>query len=266
MPIDQALLTNSINTLTDRDPRGDLEGTLQQAVAAVKQLFAADAAGVMLVDADGALRSTSASDQRAEAVEDSQEIYAAGPCRAAFISRRPAAMYDATLELRWGQIALAFVELQIRSGLSVPVELGGGPIGTLDIYAAAPRGWDQTDASALQAYARGVASMLGRADEAKLTGRLAARLQIALDSRGLIEQGKGTLMEPERQEGQDAFTSLSLWAAAKSSGRKVAEVAREVVASLPLPYGRAKPAGDRAADKARSATSADPSGGSGLLR
>jgi GAF domain-containing protein len=254
MPIDQPLLASSINTLTDRDPKGDLEGTLQQAVAAVKQLFAADAAGVMLADADGALRSTIASDQRAEAVEDSQEIYAAGPCRAAFISGRPAAMYDATLELRWGQIALAFVELQIRSGLSVAVELGGGPIGTLDIYAAAPRGWDQTDASALQAYARGVASMLGRAAEAKLTGRLAVRLQIALDSRGLIEQGKGTLMERERQDGQDAFTALSLWTAARSSGRKVAEVAREVVASLPLPYGRAKLAGDRAADKARSAT------------
>ena len=77
MPIDQALLTNSINTLTDRGSERDLEGTLQQAVVAVKQLFAADAAGVMLVDADGALRSTSASDQRAEAVEDSQEIYAA---------------------------------------------------------------------------------------------------------------------------------------------------------------------------------------------
>jgi hypothetical protein len=41
-------------------------------------------------------------------------------------------MHDATLEPRWGEITLAFVEQQIRSGLSVPVELGGGPIGTPD--------------------------------------------------------------------------------------------------------------------------------------
>jgi GAF domain-containing protein len=168
MPIDPALLISSIDTLTDRDPNGSLEDSLQHAVAAAKQIFTADAAGIMLADADGDLRWVSASDQRAEAVEDFQESFAAGPCRAAFLSGRPAAMYDATLELRWGEIALAFVELQIRSGLSVPVELGGGRIGTLDIYGAAPRGWDQTDASALQAYARGVASLLGRAAEAKL--------------------------------------------------------------------------------------------------
>jgi len=37
------------------------------------------------------------------------------------------------MERRWGEIALTFVEVQIRSGLSVPVELGGGPIGPLDV-------------------------------------------------------------------------------------------------------------------------------------
>ena len=49
------------------------------------------------------------------------------------------------------------VELQIRSGLSVPVQLGGGPNGTQDVYAAAPGGWDQTEVSALQTYAGVVA-------------------------------------------------------------------------------------------------------------
>jgi GAF domain-containing protein len=39
-----------------------------------------------------------------------------------------------------GEITLVFVEVQIRSALNVPVELGGGPIGTLDVYAAEPRG------------------------------------------------------------------------------------------------------------------------------
>ncbi|MDF2745250.1 MAG: hypothetical protein K0S88_6628 [Actinomycetia bacterium] len=53
-------------------------------------------------------------------------------------------MHDAKLDRRWGEIALVFVEVQIRSGLSVPVDLGGGPIGTLDVYAADPRGWDDS--------------------------------------------------------------------------------------------------------------------------
>jgi hypothetical protein len=97
MPIDPSMLAKSIGTLTDLHPDQDLPATLQQAVIAAKQLFEADAAGVMLVDLDG------------------------------------------TLERRWGEIALVFVEVHIRSGLSVPVDLGGGPIGTLDVYVAAPR-------------------------------------------------------------------------------------------------------------------------------
>jgi GAF domain-containing protein len=144
MPIDPALLAMSIATLTELDPQRDLAATLQQAVVAAKQLFAVDAAGIMFADADadadGKLRWASASDPLAQTLEDNQEVFAAGPCLQAFTSGRPAVMHDATLEPRWGEITLAFVALEIRSGLSVPVQLGGGPIGTLDVYAVAPGG------------------------------------------------------------------------------------------------------------------------------
>jgi GAF domain-containing protein len=65
-------------------------------------------------------------------------------------------MHDATLERRWGEIALTLVEVQIRSGLSVPLELSGGPIGTRDVYTVDPRDWHDTEVSARQAYAGGV--------------------------------------------------------------------------------------------------------------
>jgi GAF domain-containing protein len=140
MPIDPALLARSIATLTDLDPARNLASTLEQAIVAAKQLFQVDAAGIMIADAAGKLRWACASDPHAQILEDNQEAFAAGPCIEAFTSGRPAVMRDATLEPRWGEITLAFVELEIRSGLSVPVELGGGPIGTLDVYAVAPGG------------------------------------------------------------------------------------------------------------------------------
>ena len=143
------------------------------------------------------------------------------------------------LERRWGEIALTFVEVQIRSGLSVPVELGGGPIGTLDVYVADPRGWDPSEVAALQAYAALVGTLLAAASKAELSGALADQLQTALDSRGLIERAKGALMERERLDDQEAFTHLRR--AARSSGRKLTEVAREVAAGKPLPRGRARP-------------------------
>jgi GAF domain-containing protein len=239
MPIDPAMLAKSIGTLTDLQPQQDLVLTLQQAVLAAKQLFAADAAGVMLVDLDGSLRWASATDQRAQTLEDNQEVFAAGPCAQAFTTGKPAVMHDATLERRWGEIALTFVEVQIRSGLSVPVELGGGPIGTLDVYAVDPRGWDPSEVAALQAYAAVVGSLLAAAAKAELKGTLADQLQTALESRGLIERAKGALMERERLDDQEAFTHLRR--AARSSGRKLTEVAEEVAAGQPLPRGRTRP-------------------------
>src|SRR5215207_8780366 len=202
MPIDPAVLAKSLSTLNDLDPTRDLPATMRQAVLAAKQLFDAQAAGTMLADDDGQLRWASASDQRAQTLEDNQEIFAAGPCAQAYTTGKPAVMHDATLERRWGEIALTFVEVQIRSGLSVPVELGGGPIGTLDVYAVDPRGWDPSEVSALQAYAALVGTLLAAAAKAELSGALADQLQTALDSRGVIERAKGALMERERLDDQ----------------------------------------------------------------
>jgi GAF domain-containing protein len=233
------MLAKSIGTLTDLHPEQDLVATLHQAVIAAKQLFDADAAGVMLADLDGRLRWASASDERAQVLEDNQAVFAAGPCAQAFSTGRPAVMHDATMERRWGEITLTMVEVHIRSGLSVPVDLGGGPIGTLDVYAADPRGWDQSEVTALQAYAGVVASLLSAAANAQLKGALAEQLQTALNSRGLIERAKGALMERERLDDQEAFTHLRR--AARSSGRKLSEVAGEVAAGQPLPRGRTRP-------------------------
>jgi len=239
MPIDPAMLAKSIATLTDLDPERDLAATLDQAVVAAKQLFAVDAAGIMLVDADGKLRWASASDPLAQTLEDNQETFAAGPCLQAFTSGRPAVIHDATLEPHWGEITLAFVELQIQSGLSVPVELGGGPIGTLDVYAAAPGGWDQTEISALQTYAGLVATLLGTAAKAQATGRLAEQLQVALAARRLIDQSKDTLVERERLDDQQAF--IDLRQATKSSRRAPPEVTGDAATDLALLNGPVEP-------------------------
>ena len=241
MPIDPALLAKSIATLTDLDPQRDLAATLEQAVVAAKQLFVVDAAGIMLADANGKLRWASASEPLAQTLEDNQETFAAGPCLQAFTSGRPAVICDATLEPRWGEITLAFVELQIRSGLSVPVQLGGGPIGTLDVYAAAPGGWDATEVSALQTYAGLVATLLGTAATAEHSGRLAEQLRVALDARRLIDQARGALVDRERLDDQQAF--IDLRQAAKSSRHAPPEVAGDAADVLALPNGHLKPAG-----------------------
>jgi hypothetical protein len=137
--------------------------------------------------------------------------------------------------LRWASASDGVVET--RSGdLSVPVQVGGGPVGTLVAYLTAPREWDDSEAAALQAYAGLVASVLAAAVTARVGGRLADQLQGALEHRRLVEQAVEILVD---REGLDAQAALEwLGAAAKSSGRAMVEVARAVIGGAPLPSDR----------------------------
>jgi GAF domain-containing protein len=233
MPIDPTDLAKSIGALGTLDPEPGLAPALQQLTDAAKQLFRADGAGLMLIDAEGVLRWASASDQTAQTVEDGQERLAQGPCAVAFSQRLPAAIRNISLEPEWQEFTQVLVSEGICAALSVPVELDGGIIGTLDIYADKARDWDPSEVAALQAYAGLVASLLSAAVTAQVKGRLAEQLQAALEHRWLIEQAKGVLMGREDLDAQTAFERLR--GAARSSTRRLADVARDVTTGQPLP-------------------------------
>ena len=244
MPIDPTDLAKSIGALGSLDPGRGLAPTLQQIADAAKQLFSADGAGLMLVDADGALRWASASDQTAQSLEGGQERLAQGPCAVAFSQRLPAAIRDLNAEPDWQEFTQVLVGEGICAALSVPVELDGGVIGTLDIYAREPRDWDPSEVAALQAYAGLVASLLMAAVAAQAKGRLADQLQAALEHRWLIEQAKGVVMGREHVDAQTAFERLR--GAARSSTRRLADVAKDVTQGQKLPADRRKLARGRA--------------------
>ena len=244
MPIDPSNLAKSIGTLDSLNPERGLAPTLQQVTDSARQLFSADAAGLMLVDADGQLRWASASDQTAQTLEDEQERLAQGPCAVAFSQRLPAAIRNIKLEPDWQEFTQVLVSEGICAALSVPVELDGGVIGTLGIYTGQPRDWDPSEVAALQAYAGLVASLLSAAVTAQVKGRLADQLQAALEHRWLIEQAKGVIMGREQLDAQTAFERLR--GAARSSTRRLADVAKDVTEGQKLPTDRRKLARARA--------------------
>jgi ANTAR domain len=137
--------------------------------------------------------------------------------------------------LRWAG-ASDQVREAVAGDLSVPVQVGGGPVGTLDGYVVPSRAWDDSAAAALQAYAGLVASLLEAAVTARQTGRLADQLQAALEYRSLLEQAVEILADREGLDAAAAFEWLGT--AAKSSGRAVVEVARAVIGGAPFPSDR----------------------------
>src|ERR671918_441970 len=144
-------------------------------------------------------------------------------------------LIDQAGALRWASGSDRVVEA--RSGdLSVPVQVGGGPVGTLDVYVTGPRDWDDSEAAALQAYAGLVTSLLVAAVTARVTGRLADQLQRALEHRSVIDQAVAILVDREDLDGPAALEWLGT--AARASGRPLVQMARAVVGGAPLPSDR----------------------------
>jgi GAF domain-containing protein len=125
---------------------------------------------------------------------------------------------------------------EMRAGLSVPVQLEGGPIGSLDLYSAEPRDWDQGEISAAQVYAALAATLLSQAAAAQVKGRLADQLQVAFEHRTRIERAKGMLMLQEGIDDAAAFERLRT--AARSSQRPLIEVVNEVLGGQRIPRPR----------------------------
>jgi hypothetical protein len=144
-------------------------------------------------------------------------------------------LVDQTGALRWASASGPGGD-GVAGDLSVPVEVGGGPVGTLEVSVTAPRGWDESAAAALQAYAGLVASLLVAAVTARVTGRLADQLQVALEYRSLLEQAVQLLVDREHLDRPAALEWLGT--AARSSGWALVEVARAVVGGAPLPSDR----------------------------
>ena len=96
-------------------------------------------------------------------------------------------LVDPAGALHWAGASDRVVEAS-SGDLSVPVQVGYGPVGTLDVYVTASREWDDSEVAALQTYAGLVASLLAAAVSARVTGRLADQLHGALEHRSLIDQ------------------------------------------------------------------------------
>jgi hypothetical protein len=144
-------------------------------------------------------------------------------------------LIDQTGALRWASGSDRVVRV-VASDLSMPIHVGSGPVGTLDVSVSAPREWDDSEWAAMQAYAGLLASLLVAAVTAQITGRLADQLQGALAYRSLLEQAAAILVDREGLDAPAAFEWLET--AAKSSGSTLVEMARAVVGGAPLPSDR----------------------------
>jgi PAS domain S-box-containing protein len=212
-----------------RQPDWDgLAEALHEIIGAAIPLLRADGVGLMLADRQGALRWVTATNQAEQAFEQAERDLGEGPCIAAFAGARVVRTPDLQADPRWPRLGPAARTNQIRGVLSAPVLLDDHPIGTCNALTTRPRDWTEADAGAVGAFAIVLGRLIGSMTDARDKSELTAQLQFALSSRVLVEQAKGVLMEREGVNAERAFELLRR--RARSSERKLADVAREVLA------------------------------------
>ena len=205
----------------------DVIDFLQVLAVRCVELLDVAAAGIVLADQGGSLRTVAASDERARLLELFEVQNDEGPCRDCY--QLGAAVVnidlDGALE-RWPQFTPQAIARGFHSASALPLRLRSQVIGSLNLFHADAGGLDSTELRTAQALAD--AATIGILQQRTiLRGEVVAgQLQAALTSRIIIEQAKGILAERLRISTDDAFEVLR--GAARSRNRLLSDLAREV--------------------------------------
>ena len=266
--MDGQLVARTVAELRAMPEAEDLLARLGRVVEATRTVVGVDGTGLTLTCEDGQPRWVAVSDAAMQLLEEVQHDIGEGPCLVAFAEDRAVAVEDLRSELIWDRIAVVVRQLHVRGVLSVPVRLADQPVGTLNVYATQPRPWSPTEVQALGAFAVVTAELVGTAVELANHQLEVGQLRQALTSRVWIEQAKGMVAATAGVSLNQAFHQIR--GRARSSSRKLADVAQEVVQEVQRERVAAKARDDarvRAAEaRAREAEQALQAAQTGLAR
>jgi GAF domain-containing protein len=200
-----------------------VEDTLQGIVdTAVDTVPGTRYAGLSVVRAHASMRTIAGSDELVRRVDQAQIDFSQGPCMDALYEKRTVPLPDMGRERRWPRFASRAVELGVHSMLSFQLYVTGDDLGALNLYS--PRTHAFTDESEQVGLLFAAHAAVAMADAQKIAG-----LSRALDTRDLIGQAKGILMERHKISGDQAFVLLTR--ASQHTNTKLVQVAEYLVHS-----------------------------------
>ena len=158
-----------------------------------------------------------------------------GPCLHAARTGELTEIVDTRTDSRWPDYTPRAAEHGALSSLSVPltVEEDEQVTGALNIYAREPHAFDEESRSAATKFAPYAAVAAGNLYAYRSARDMADNLQVALETRAVIDQAKGILMERHRLTADQAFQLLAQ--ASMHSNTKVRDVADHFVHTGELP-------------------------------
>lgn len=186
-----------------------------------------DAAGIMIVSADGSLRATASSSEVMRIVELFELQSDEGPCLDSYRSGQPVVNEDlATVNGRWPNFAPVAVAAGFRAADAVPMRLRNQVIGALNLFSARPGSLRDDDLIVARALADIATIAILQQRRIFDVDTVNDQLNHALTSRIVIEQAKGVIAEREHLDMADAFDRLRAYA--RSHNRRLHDVATDL--------------------------------------
>jgi GAF domain-containing protein len=198
----------------------------------VEAIAPADEIGITML-VGGKVKTAFFTDPEVVEIDQAQYATGEGPCLQAF---RDGTIHrvDATrTDERFPSFSAACVAHGILSTLSMPMNVGGEPVGAFNVYARAERAFGEDDEQAAERFSSQAAIVVANASAYWDAHQLTLDLEAALRSRAVIEQAKGILMASQRCSADEAFQVMVR--ASQRENIKLRDIAARIVANVGSP-------------------------------
>jgi GAF domain-containing protein len=212
-----------------QEQHGHVEATLQAiTAAAVTTVPHAQECGISYVTARSRVEPRAWSSELARTVDALQERLGQGPCLDAVWEQRIVRVDDIRGDPRWPDFAREAAELGVVSMMCFQLFVEGDRMGALNLYSGIRHAFDEESEDTGLIFASHAAVALAGAEHEE-------SLRAGIDSRDVIGQAKGILMERHRLTADQAFGVLAQ--VSQELNRKLVDIAREVTDTGAVPEG-----------------------------
>jgi len=226
----ESLLFDAFATLADTlVAEYDVVELLQLLVETCQSALGVAEAGLLLANPNDELELVASTSESMELVEAIQLAAEQGPCIDSFHSGRTVSVpdLDADTTEGWEEFRAVVAEQGFHSVYTVPLRLRDQVLGTLNLFGRDRGPLTEHDTRAAKALADVATIGILHERSFRATNLLREQLQVALDSRVVIEQAKGVLAHTHSVTPEQAFELLRNHA--RDAQRRLADVAGQIV-------------------------------------
>ncbi|PPF52180.1 transcriptional regulator [Clavibacter michiganensis] len=219
---------DAFSALADSLADSDVLDVLADLVRASTRHTSATEGGIVLVDAGGDLHVVASTSERATDVEEAQLGALEGPALDCVRGGEPIEVPEiADRADAWPRFSRLAAEGGFRAAHATPMRLRGRTLGSLCLFSPEPGPLSDRDAALVQTLADLATLSVLQQHALDRSNALGDQLQLALDSRVVIEQAKGAIAQRMGITVDEAFTVLRRQA--RSTSRRLRDVAAEVL-------------------------------------